>query len=61
MKGLFFMSIEQMIIKIEQVCSILDALCDADANYIGAMELSHETLFDVAQNLKPLVKGVELA
>ena len=54
------MSIEQMILKIEQVCSVLEAVFTANSDFAPAIELSQETLLDVIEDMKPYIKLVDL-
>lgn len=53
------MSIEKIIIKLEQCCDVLGLY--TDANEVPALDMVQESMFDVVQNLQPYVKVVDFA
>jgi hypothetical protein len=50
------MSIEEIIIRMEQVASILDAISASGSEYADAAELSQDVIVFLTEQLKPYLK-----
>ena len=50
------MSIEEIIIRLEQVASVLGAISMTGSEYADAVELSQDTIVYLVEQLKPYLK-----
>jgi hypothetical protein len=50
------MSIEEIIIRMEQVASILDAISASGSEYADAVEMSQDVIVFLTEQLKPYLK-----